>query len=54
MPRNTIPHPRRKNAHAADQYALLRKATNAARPKQVWIPVLDEDGQQIYGYWRNR
>ncbi|HTQ97234.1 MAG TPA: hypothetical protein VMH89_10540 [Candidatus Acidoferrum sp.] len=34
-------HRERKNPHAAEQFAEQRKARNAARGKQVWVPEID-------------
>lgn len=36
MKADKTPHPYRKNGGSAEAYAKLRKAANAARPKQVW------------------
>jgi len=49
-------HRRRKNPRSADIFATERKAKNAKRPKQRWIPqtqVIDNVRHTIVegGYW---
>lgn len=42
MKADKTPHPYRKNPKSAEGYAAVRKATNAARPKQVWSEALKQ------------
>ena len=40
-------HRDRKNPHAAEEWAARKKTANAARPKQVAVPLVSDDYEYV-------